>query len=41
MQFNYVMRSPLVAVKGVNLTVHKVDAVHDPMLFEHDGDPNL
>jgi hypothetical protein len=41
MQDKYVLRSPVVAVKDVDSTVHKVDAVHDPMLFEHDGDPNL
>jgi hypothetical protein len=41
MQFNYVLQFPVVAVKDVDLTMHKVDAVHDPMQFEHDGDPNL
>jgi hypothetical protein len=40
MQFKYVLRSPVVDVKDVDSTV-KVVAVHDPMLFEHDGDPNL
>jgi hypothetical protein len=35
------MRFLVVAVKDVDLTVHKVDAVHDLMQFEHDGDPNL
>jgi hypothetical protein len=41
MQFKYVMRSLVVAIKDVDLTAPKVDAVHDPMQFEHDGDPNL
>jgi hypothetical protein len=41
MQFKYVLRSPVVAVKNADLTAHKVDAVHDPMQFEHDGDPNM
>jgi hypothetical protein len=40
-QFKYVLRSPMVVVKDVNSTVHKVDAVHDPMQFEYNGDPNL
>jgi hypothetical protein len=31
----------MVVIKDVDSTVHKVDAVHDPMQFEHDGDPNL
>jgi hypothetical protein len=37
----YVLRFPVVAVKDVDSTVHKVDTVHDQMQFEHDGDPNL
>jgi hypothetical protein len=32
---------PMVVIKDVDSTIHKVDAVHDPMQFEHDGDPNL
>jgi hypothetical protein len=28
------MWSPMVVVKNVNSTVHKVNTVHDPMLFE-------
>jgi hypothetical protein len=31
----------MIVIKDVDSTVHKVDAVHDPMQFEHDGDPNL
>jgi hypothetical protein len=41
MQFKYVLWFPVVAVKDVDSTTHKVDAVYDPMQFEHDGDPNL
>jgi hypothetical protein len=37
MQFNYVLWFPVVAIKDVDSTVHKVDVVHDPMQFEHDG----
>jgi hypothetical protein len=40
-QFKYVLQSPVVAVQDVDSTMHKVDAVHDPMQFERDGDPNL
>jgi hypothetical protein len=41
MQFKYVLWFLVVDVKDVDSTVHKVDAIHDPMQFEHDGDPNL
>jgi hypothetical protein len=40
-QFKYVLWFLVVDVKDVDSTVHKVDAIHDPMQFEHDGDPNL
>jgi hypothetical protein len=40
-QFKYVLQFLVVAVKDVDSTMHKVDAVHDPMQFEHDGNPNL
>jgi hypothetical protein len=31
----------MVVVKNVNSTMYKVDIVHDPVLLEYDGDPNL
>jgi hypothetical protein len=31
----------MVVVKNVNSTLHKVNIVHDPMLFEYYQDPNM
>jgi hypothetical protein len=40
-QLNYILWSLIIGVENINVTVHKIDIVHDPVFFVANWNPNL